>query len=163
VTRAAAARTAPDERGHVFIEFLFIVLPLLCLFLGTLQTVLIYSAQLATLQAARVGARMAAVMKPGDDVELIRLAAATPLLAAVPASPASDLGASVDVLFTPTARLSGLVSVTRTERGDEVEVEVTFEAPCPIPIGRLLLCRDGGGESRTLTGTAVAHLHRITY
>ena len=35
--------------------------------------------------------------------------------------------------------------------------------PGPIPIGRLLLCRDDGGESRRLTGTAVAHLHRITY
>jgi Flp pilus assembly protein TadG len=84
VTAAATDRgSAPDERGHVFIEFLFIVLPLLCLFLGTLQTVLLYSAKLATLQAARVAARTAAVL-PVDDPDLVRLAAATPLLAAVP-------------------------------------------------------------------------------
>jgi Flp pilus assembly protein TadG len=163
VTAAATDRgSAPDERGHVFIEFLFIVLPLLCLFLGTLQTVLLYSAKLATLQAARVAARTAAVL-PVDDPDLVRLAAATPLLAVVPASPASDLGAATDVIFTPTARLSGMLTVTRRDLGDLVEVEVVFDAPCPIPLGRLLLCRDDGGESRRLTGTATAHLHRITY
>ena len=162
MTGAATARPAADERGHIFIEFLFIVLPLLVLFLGTLQTVLLYSAQLATLQAARAGVRVAAVMTE-DDPELIRLAAATPLLAVVPANPASELGAATEVIFTPTSRLAGLIEVTRQERGDEVEVEVTFDAPCPIPIGRLLLCRDDGGRSRRLTGTAVAHLHRITY
>jgi hypothetical protein len=160
VTRAATDRgSAPGERGHIFIEFLFIVLPLLCLFLGTLQTVLLYSAQLATLQSARVAVRMAAVL-PVDDPELVRLAAATPLLAVLPASPASDLGASTEVIFTPSARLAGLFDVTRRDLGDEVEVEVTFDAPCPIPIGRLLLCN---GDSRVLTGTATAHLHRITY
>lgn len=179
--RSRPDRPAPLAQagdGHVFIEFLFIVLPLLTFFLGTLQLALLSSAKLATQQAARTGARAAAVIlddhpdlyggeargaaPPGSArYQQIQLAAATPLLAAMPAIAVSDHGAITEDIFTPTSQLASAMEMTIAEHGDEVEVEVVFEAPCRIPIGRLVVC--GGDATRRMTGVSMARRHRVTY
>lgn len=59
-------RLARDQRGAAYLEFLLVIIPLLLLFLGTLQFALIGAARLVVQHAASTAARAAAVVLDDD-------------------------------------------------------------------------------------------------
>lgn len=129
--------------GAVLVEFLAVFLPMFAFFLGIVQFMFIQIANLITGHSAQVAARAAMVVIPdgqsdtpnpvtGQSLGEITRAARMPL---------STLGVSGgDVAVALNSGSYG--------RNDPIEVTVTVQYPCRVPLGNLIAC---GGASKTLT------------
>jgi len=111
-----------DEKGQSVVEFALILPILLLIILGTIQFGIIFSSQIAVTNAAREGARVAAV---GGDDSLILTRVRNSLGGHIFIDPISQSNISV----TPATR-------TQADRGNEVTVtieNVKLDLFVPVP------------------------------
>ena len=158
-----------DERGVVYIEFLFVVLPFMALVLGLMQTALLYIGGMAIQRSASTAARAAMVVLDDDPKfyngeprnalsprrrEAIEKAASFPLLA-VKTSPKGQ-GHSVEhalragkgnALLGPAAGIASGLEVSypngiSSRRGSHLTVAVSYRFACEVPLARVFMCKN---------------------
>lgn len=167
----------PDrQRGAIFVEFLIVFLPLLALILCLIQLALIYVGKATSQRAANAAVRAAVVILDDDPryyggaprnaatgarLEEIRRAAVIPLasLSAATGTVARAVGLSEPGLGASLAWADGATTVsfpsgTSVGLESDVTVRVTHRFRCGVPLGRWVLCHEGGGQWITLRAEA---------
>ncbi|MCP4444750.1 MAG: hypothetical protein GY811_05300 [Myxococcales bacterium] len=176
-----------DQRGAIFIEFLFVLLPFLVLLFGLAQTALMYMGGLAVQRSAATAARAAIVVLDDDPAfygrqprnqiggqrgRAIELAASFPLYALKSSPQFSDtleasLRASRSSPYITPANIAPGLTVSfpggvSSSRGGSITVRVDYEFSCEVPVVRALMC-DGGTISMAAESTLPNHAANYNY
>lgn len=176
-----------NTQGAIFIEFLFVVLPFMIIFLGLAQTALMYMGGLAVKRSAATAARAAMVVFDDDPKKYggqarntlggqreaaIKMAAAFPIFAIQTSPKTKDdlkhaLRAWGDSPYhTEQAIPDGLrvefPGGVSSGRGSSITVEVSYDYPCEVPLVRAIMCPSGTLEI-TKQSTLPNHAANYSY